>query len=711
MGKKKKMSDGHRAGIPAGSNGPSERNGSGVRTGRSSSGKLMTVQILFYALYAVTMVLFITASLRPSALNWGFHHFAFLPLPLRAVTLAVLVAPLFPQTGAFVRNIVMKLNRFHPGNRMHHVLSAVALIGCIAVFTALYVRGNLLGDGTYLIAAFKNMNGIHGLHTFVGNAPLTGLIIYGISVIVKHLHMAAAAETAIRMVSILSGAATCAAVWFFSSLVTSGRSRRLQVMTLFFSTGAILLFFGYVELYAFPLCMLVVYSIAAYQTIRKGLPVVWASSLYGVLLTAHLGMIWLAPTIVYLWIDSIQKRRIPSVVAAIIATAVITLGVTVLCGYPPAYLLTVFFTNDSSGNLLSLNALPPHWHAYTLFSGWHLLDLVNLLAMVSPFMLLLFGTALWYSGAAAVRSDSASRYSVLLAFCSLAFVTLTNLRIGMSRDWDVCALFLTATVIGMLYVWFRAPVPAPLRRRMVVAAVVLTGIHTLSMAAVNAGERSYVARYTMLPDARVWSREAMAYAWEDLSTYYRTRMDGGTTIKYIEKSLACDSTNARRWMLLTEYYLWAGALRKADRSLMNATLNSVGQTRPLIEKAIAFQNRNAVDSALHYYRKALDTEAQATVAYQIGTLLATRKANYRLALEYFDFAVKADSTFALAYRNRGLCHMSLHEWSAMKDDFEHYFTLSPQCPQNRELKNIIRTRQVPGGSDAGGAPVDKMTPR
>ena len=640
------------------------------------------------AFHGIVVLLYIIAAVNPSPLSWGFHQFAFVPLPVRLILLTGLCLPLIPP----VMNLMLKsAGRIDALSLKKPAVIGIGLISCIGGAVLLWVmriRIPLFGDGIYLIGAFNTMKDLNGLQGSVGNAPFTGFLVYAVTRLLRSLHIADAAEMSMRLLSVGSGIAALVTVFLLSARMVKENSGRLLIVLLLCSAGFSQLFFGYVELYAFPLFLLVVYLFASYTALEQKHSVFIPTLAFGMLISSHAGMLWLFPTLLLLWGYQVRNKWLDVIISA---TALVAVHCALMrvSGYPPDHLVAAVMHSGQEGGILSVRNTCSPWHSYSLFSWGHLVDLFNLLMIVFP-CAGLFALVLISRGVRRTAlSDPGTWFSLLSLLCASGFLLLSNFRIGMSRDWDLCALFLAPAVIASVYLLVKSSLPATVRTRLLVPAIILTGIPTAALVSVNANEEHSLKRCETLPDSRLWSRRAIAYFYEDLSTWHRARLKIADAVRFIEESLRFEPENSRRWMLAMSYHLLNGQPQKADQALLNMAVHESGKAGEFIDRAVAFYTGKETDSALFYFQKALEIEKRPVVAYFAGTLLATKKADYTSALNYFNMAIGMDPSFALAYRNRGLCRMSLGDRNGMRLNFEKYFRLAPYDPEIRAMKEMI----------------------
>jgi hypothetical protein len=115
---------------------------------------------------------------------------------------------------------------------------------------------------------------------------------------------------------------------------------------------------------------------------------------------------------------------------------------------------------------------------------------------------------------------------VFLAIGSILTVGLMltfNCDIGASRDWDVMSIF-GLPVILLSIVLFKKFHPVGERfLRALLVVILITLWHTVPWVLINANETRFLARFDVLQDSRLWSRNALRLSSHTASKYYMSR--------------------------------------------------------------------------------------------------------------------------------------------------------------------------------------------
>lgn len=220
------------------------------------------------------------------------------------------------------------------------------------------------------------------------------------------------------------------------------------------AAGGALVFFGYVETMALPLALATWYLVAAEAALagRRAWP---AALLFGLTIAAHGQMLLLGPSLLVV-AAAVYRREGPLRglgVLALAALPVVVMAAVVLLNQGHVYDTLVgdilgggdrrmFVPWDASGVLTE---------RYTLLSGWHFWEIVNLLMRAGPWLPLLIvgGLAGWWPQ----RRDPLAGFWALVGVGSLAFIGLWNADFGMDVDWDLYAPPVMLALLASARLW------------------------------------------------------------------------------------------------------------------------------------------------------------------------------------------------------------------------------------------------------------------
>ncbi len=225
------------------------------------------------------------------------------------------------------------------------------------------------------------------------------------------------------------------------------RRIRLPLMLLIVGTGGALFFFRYAEMYLPLFLAVTAYLLAASAALRKERPVWIAVLIYIVAVAAHYMALALLPSLLYL-----VMRKNPLVIT--LTSSARALGSSFAVMLALAFGLYFVFGFQHSDSRVIMPLLPVESPAgmlsYTLFSSYHLLDLVNLLLLLAAFPLiyLLFvnlpkknaeESGKKENAAAGALRAKALRFQLIAAWSFLLFLFFANTSLGLARDWDIAA--------------------------------------------------------------------------------------------------------------------------------------------------------------------------------------------------------------------------------------------------------------------------------
>jgi len=557
----------------------------------------------------------------PTLRVWGAHHLAFLPLPLSAILLVLVIVLLTPLGGRVMERLYRRT--LPPLLRKAVVGSVAAMI----VFFALRVAVPLLGDGSLWIKelSWVGVFEAHG-HNFFGRRWLTRkeplelglheLVFRGVAqfrprdfpgitpeqqeVTYKRSSrwLSNAAEQTYSLLSILAGGLFVFLAVRFAQRRVMPELRALFLLMLLSGSG-MLLFFGYVENYSWMslavLAMLLAGIDESFTPRRFPLKTVAA---FVLAVGLHLTAVALLPGVLFLVLlclwppgenaDAAQAIRLR---AALVAGGLALIGIA---GY--------VMVRGWRGWISVLPLLPSFSKdGYALFSFRHLLDLLNLIALsVAPAAAVL--TGLRRTGPQQAPATVQNAFLALAAAGGIALAVTFNPNLGLARDWDVVTAALWPLVAWAA--WRLATSDLRAVRSQVAAA--LTGcalVVSVPFVLVQAGERSSLARFETLLSM---DRSRSAYGWENVATYYEDKGDLVNRIRCWKSALAVED-NPRYQINAGVALRLKGDLEEAERYTVEGVRRAPKYRYQLIYLAKEWVDRGRLDKARDLLRLAIES--------------------------------------------------------------------------------------------------------
>ncbi|MFZ1682496.1 MAG: hypothetical protein WAU88_00050 [Candidatus Zixiibacteriota bacterium] len=312
----------------------------------------------------------------------------------------------------------------------------VALFG--ALFALFPMPTHFLGDGYTYLANIASSSG-HFLKWSEAGSMWVLLAVQSM----LGSKSEATARLAFQMVAVGSGMVT---IWFYfliARVLSQDATRRLVAFLTLTLSSMLLLFCGYVESYPImwgPVAGFAYFSLK-YSIEGKGIVAALVCLVIATVLHLQAGMFYPAVGFLLLSRGAGLKvyRRFGTIIW--IAVAIVVVGGVVL--------FVRKFSSDLAFENIFLLSTKPGYESYTLFSGKHVLDMINLLALVAPVGLVLLGLTIgsWKRHAL----EPTSVYLGLLTIGSMLFLLLIDPGLGMARDWDLFALCALAPVLWLLY--------------------------------------------------------------------------------------------------------------------------------------------------------------------------------------------------------------------------------------------------------------------
>lgn len=389
------------------------------------------------------MLLMAAGPWLPPPWLWGLNHTAWLPALVR------IVLPLFgllmiwtPAGPAFGNWLVTRLAPQLPG-RPWVVYGLVPVLGA-AVFWMLRDHTHMLGDGQTLAVMITGDHLFHGFDFMTYH--LLARLYQGIG---GGGEIAAFQVTAV--VSCLSGAAYLATAGWAARRLSDHPSSRLLLYCLLVCGTPLLLFFGYMEVYApLSVAMLVFVTLfILYRENRGSLLAISVSWSFG--LFFHLNALFLAPILVLALLRPPPEntagslRRLgtliwPPVTALILAGVIHAAAGFDLAGFKED------FSHIGQGNGILVGLAGPEG----FFTWRHLKDTVNLLLLLAPIPILLLATNLRSTTGKAGGSGPGTDLFLGSAWLVLV-MALVHLKLGTVRDWDLFAPFMGLLALAGWY--------------------------------------------------------------------------------------------------------------------------------------------------------------------------------------------------------------------------------------------------------------------
>lgn len=510
--------------------------------------------------YSLTLVIFMAAlhtagRFFPSGLNWGFHALGFLPFPVFGGYVLLLLFGLRYIVRGNVDRLLDQLATL--ARRRPKTLVALTALVVVALSCILRIRVPLLGDSYVLLKNLTNtIKGVHELNT--GLEPLAVVFFYWV---VKLFGQVTYPEvlTAFWLgeIPLLLGFLVC--TWLVVRELFQEERSRILALVFALVFPYMQLFFGYLEIYSAVLFIHSVYALVVIGFLRRDRAFTAVTAVF--LLegaTHYLSLVLLAPS--YAYLISVQYRRgglrkLAPAFGLIVATIV---AVLTLVDFDPARLLP----GSDHPHYLSFTQRSDGYQAYPFFSPYHLVDILNYVALVAP-----AGIFLVVIGVRNAFRSRIDRFFVLVLGPVAGFLVVAKFDMPLAADWDIAASFFYFTALWGTFITLREHAETPAVRVMA-AAILITALTSAIFWILNASTEPALARAKSLLDHRIASREGSYQLTIHLTEYYSASNGVDSIIPLYQAYQRAYPNDPRAYVTLIPYMVD----RSEGRELQTASL-------------------------------------------------------------------------------------------------------------------------------------------
>lgn len=613
---------------------------------------VIVLSIVLAALYTVGLV-------QPSALNWGFNALGFLPRQFFVLYLVALSAVVIYVTKGNIENIVASLARFMDKNPLRFFLiSAAVVISAAIVFR---VRIPLLGDGFYLVKNYSE--------AFRGIAPLyprdEPLATYYFSAVLNVIGIPTYDQflRAFLIAEIILAVGFMVNLFMIVRTTVADPRSRLFVFMILLVMPYMQLFFGYIEIYAVVLLALSLWVNISVLYLYKKIPFYIIPCTFLLMALTHYLTLLTVPSLLFLTFLEFRRNGIRRIIAGFgIAIAVMLLLLMMIQFNVEQYTSQVPYSHILSFSISS-DALENYAQAYTMFSVYHAVDLLNILVLLCPFLIILL-IMMSKRFVASVVAHPLGQFLLFAIMPIILFLCVVKFDLGAARDWDVFSSYVFILMLFGAHMVVSENRILPVKTLSLV--ILLSLIHSSLYWYMNSTTDASLKRYESLFDARTLSQNGFYGASLQLSMYYHQVNNSHEPIILWEKYAARfpnderGATNiinnlnegADDTTILRTYKQWYANNPKdttSNNDFLRFTLNAGKRffdSGKFSEAEQCFREATALDS---FYSKPFNN---------LGSVLAVR-GKLGDAITMFEKAVALDSTYGDALYNLGSAHIDI----------------------------------------------------
>jgi hypothetical protein len=527
----------------------------------------------------LVLLLIAVASFLPEKRLWGVNHLSFYPVWIRIAAFALIALSFLPRAARAADSVFDWFARALKGRK--RILAAiVAAAAALVLFIVFDSATELLGDGLYTSNNIERASKVDR-DVFVKVLKDPDPIYPGTEMLNLTVSRFALAKlgipplTAVRVLNALLGAVLVFVVVAGARPPKSApQGTPTALAALFFLSGGVQIFFGYIEAYA-PLTMFAgLYVWAAHRTLVRGASLLGPIVFAALAAWMHLLGLLLVPSLVFLVLWVSFGRNFSS---RIFHASWILGAATVVA---PFLAVDVF--------QLQRFFLPLTGDAYAVLSIPHLADVLNEALLLFPGVIVLgiaavmivcntFGPALRareggvFGAFARVNTERPLLppwlfFAAFLAIPSRLFLVFFKPELGVARDWDLFAVTGIGPLVFVTAILRSTDGGTPAGRavkRLLPPVMVVSAVLTAAWIGINADPRRAAARFESILS---YDTARAGYAYESLASLYKDSGDAAAEILALERAVEA-SPNPRYLFTLGLRYFHAGEREKAVAAL------------------------------------------------------------------------------------------------------------------------------------------------
>ncbi|MCK5742297.1 MAG: hypothetical protein KAH48_08765, partial [Chlorobi bacterium] len=462
-----------------------------------------------YLLSIIFLLLHFISALSPDPRLWGVDSWSYLPGVFSYLFLVAGLLPLVPKINDGIRSIFDKIS--------DAVVKIPFLILTLIFGVLLYTFSEeafLSGDGLLRI---RNMTA--GSY-IIAAEPLETFLHQIIYDLVNSI-ISVSSESVYRFISILTGMLTFyLSAGYIKDLFSDQKHRNFMAMMLL-TSGAVMLFFGYVETYSINAGVLIIYFLSTSKMLvnRKFSYIPMITISFAVFL--HTSSFVFLPTAMFAYYSLRKETEFSStgiirLISIFIAFALFTIFAVYISNYPFTKLLSDL---TSESHILPLFG---NDQTYGIFSPAHLIDLINLLFLTAPIVIALPVILIKLPG---VGFTSELKFLGISSLLALFFIIIIKSDLGMARDWDLFAL--AAYPITIFSVTALIKIYDKSVYRVALPLFVICLVHTAPWILLNSSGNLAVERAERLAESSHWTGHSKAILFDAVANeHYKNNQPG-----------------------------------------------------------------------------------------------------------------------------------------------------------------------------------------
>ncbi len=460
--------------------------------------------------------------LSPGSLNWGIALVGFLP-PVYFVVIALCVVGAMACTVVYdPAPAVEYLAGIAEHKRTAYLAALLALFILAAI--VLRVRASILGDSYTLLQNFFEFH--HGASILAPwHEPLSIYVLYYAAALLGPMQIPGI-YLSFRITEALLGCGFMLILWRIVNDLFEKPAERFLALLFLLTVPAMEYFLGYIEVYAVSTFLLGCYVLCAIRVLRGSAPFVLLPPLYVLVTLSHYISGLLGISLLYVAYRVARERGFRPVLAGAGAAIALIVVVLAMARFEPTRLIDVSPISHILSLTWDITPINAYSQAYTIFSGYHFLDIGNYLLFMAPVPVLLLA---WWMLRRQLHYPAGDPIVVLLGLAVspfLLFMLVAKLEQGFASDWDVFGGYFFILQTLFAYYYFRHHQGGGMRE--FVLMTVVSGLLAAPWFLLNATRDPSIRRFQSLWDQRILSHLGQYTHTLRLGRFYEAEGDSTT---------------------------------------------------------------------------------------------------------------------------------------------------------------------------------------
>jgi Tfp pilus assembly protein PilF len=514
--------------------------------------------------------------------------------------------------------------------------------------------------------------------------------VYSASTTFKTIGVQNYSLVAYQWVSILSGILTVFFLKKTGKILFTDRAMRLMFIIGIMSTAASQMFFSYVENYSIGILAVVIYIFCSVRYLKAGKHFFAVTLSFVVLVLSHYGMALIVPSYLYLLFKEFTGKRYREVILNLLLLSVIGifLYVAVYNKYP-----LLFEDAFRANSHLLIHSVPGTLeYSYSFLSHLHIIDILNLMVFVSPFIVFMIPHLIrTVRFQARIRSDK-SIFFALSSIAALLFVVGMKSDLGMSRDWDLFTLYLFPTVIASVIFVLKSSLPEHLlRQAMIIFGITL--LHSAAWIAINTTHDISLQYITTLNNDVLWSKKANAHTMDELGSYFQQRGAYNRSLQFNLKYLEYDPANLRMIENVASTYFYVFSDDTKAQQWCEKAVNAGSKDWRIYNNLAEIKMKQQdYSSAMNLLKICISLNPQSTMPkLNLAFIIGTVKGKMEEASLLYEEVLQKEPENANALLNAGYLSYKLTSYEKTKLYLGRYLAILPNSPDSKNIQSLLRS--------------------